>query len=101
MNKQWLELEIQRTLELAKGRLCNPKKEVEEFKTDQVEMETYAAEREALYVHDATQLGEGASRWVVNLRASVFAPLSPIFLFFSYFWCSTVVGLILGHSLRT
>jgi len=53
---------------------------IEEFKTDQVEMETYAEERVALYKHD-TQLAEGASRWVINLRASVRPIITYIFVF--------------------
>lgn len=43
---------------------------VEEIKTDQVEMQTQAQERVAMYKHDM-KIGEGASTWVINLRASV------------------------------
>ena len=43
---------------------------IEEIRTDQVAMQTAVQEREALYAHDIA-IGEGASRWVVNLRASV------------------------------
>jgi len=43
---------------------------VEEIKTDQVEMQTQAQERVTMYKHDM-KIGEGASTWVINLRASV------------------------------
>jgi len=43
---------------------------VEEIKTDQVEMQTQAQERVAMYKHDM-KIGDGASTWVINLRASV------------------------------
>ena len=88
--QEMAKLDIQRTLELAKAGYQSQEK-VEEFKTDQVEMETYAAEREALYVHDA-KLGDGASQWVVNLRASVRPIITYIFVFLLLF--TDVVGLI-------
>ena len=43
---------------------------VEEIKTDQIEMQTQAQERIAMYKHDM-KIGDGASTWVINLRASV------------------------------
>lgn len=43
---------------------------VEEIKTDQIEMQTQAQERVAMYKHDM-KIGDGASTWVINLRASV------------------------------
>jgi hypothetical protein len=43
---------------------------IEEIRTDQVAMQTQAQEREAMYAHDAA-IGQGASQWVINLRASV------------------------------
>jgi hypothetical protein len=43
---------------------------IEEIKTEQVAMQTQAQERVAMYRHDM-KLGEGASTWVINLRASV------------------------------
>jgi len=43
---------------------------VEEIRTDQVAMQTQVQEREALYAHDIA-IGQGASQWVINLRASV------------------------------
>ena len=43
---------------------------IEEIRTDQVAMQTAVQEREAMYAHDAA-IGQGASQWVINLRASV------------------------------
>ena len=43
---------------------------VEEIKTDQIQMQTQAQERVAMYKHDM-KIGDGASTWVINLRASV------------------------------
>lgn len=43
---------------------------VGEIKTDQIEMQTQAQERVAMYKHDM-KIGDGASTWVINLRASV------------------------------
>jgi hypothetical protein len=44
--------------------------QIEEIKTEQVAMQTQAQERVAMYKHDM-KIGEGASTWVINLRASV------------------------------
>ena len=43
---------------------------VEEIKTEQIEMQTQAQEKLAVWKHDM-KIGEGASTWVINLRASV------------------------------
>ena len=43
---------------------------VEEIRTEQVQMETQAQERTAMYAHDI-EIGKGASQWIINLRASV------------------------------
>lgn len=43
---------------------------IEEIRTDQVALQTAVQEREALYAHDIA-IGQGASQWVINLRASV------------------------------
>jgi len=83
-------LEIDRTIEMAKAGYASQER-IEEFKTDQVEMETYAEERVALYKHD-TQLAEGASRWVINLRASVRPIITYIFVFLLLF--VDIVGMI-------
>jgi hypothetical protein len=52
---------------------------VEEIKTDQIEMQTQAQERIAMYKHDM-KIGEGASTWVINLRASVRPIVTYIFV---------------------
>jgi hypothetical protein len=43
---------------------------VEEIRTDQIAMQTQTQEREAMYAHDIA-IGQGASQWVINLRAIV------------------------------
>jgi hypothetical protein len=43
---------------------------VEEIKSEQVAMQTQAQEKLAMWKHDM-KIGEGASTWVINLRASV------------------------------
>jgi hypothetical protein len=43
---------------------------VEEIRTEQIAIQTAEKEREALYSHDIA-IGQGASQWVINLRASV------------------------------
>jgi hypothetical protein len=52
---------------------------VEEIKTEQIAMETAAEERVALYQHDM-EIGKGASRWIINLRASVRPVVTYIFV---------------------
>jgi len=43
---------------------------VEEIHTEQIQIQTAADERKALYQHDI-EIGKGAAQWVINLRASV------------------------------
>jgi hypothetical protein len=43
---------------------------VEEIKTEQIAMQTQAQEKLAMWKHDM-KIAEGASTWVINLRASV------------------------------
>ena len=83
-------LEMERAMEMAKAGFASQER-IEEFKTDQVEMETYAQERMALYKHDE-KLSEGASPWVLNLRASVRPVITYIFVFIVLF--IDIVGLI-------
>ena len=52
---------------------------VEEIKTEQVAMQTQAQEKLAMWKHDM-KIGEGASTWVVNLRASVRPVVTYIFV---------------------
>ena len=83
-------LEMERAMEMAKAGYASQER-IEEFRTDQVEMETYAQERVALYQHDA-KMAEGASPWVLNLRASVRPIITYIFVFLLLF--TDVVGMI-------
>ena len=53
---------------------------VEEIRTEQVAMETQAQERSAMYAHDIA-IGQGASQWVINLRASVRPAVTYLFVF--------------------
>jgi D-alanyl-D-alanine carboxypeptidase len=43
---------------------------IEEIKTEQIQIQTQADERQALYAHDIA-IGQGASTWVINARAMV------------------------------
>ena len=71
-------LQNERELALAAQGFASQER-IEEIKTDQVEMQTQAQERVALYEHDA-KIGEGASQWIVNLRASVRPVITYIFV---------------------
>jgi hypothetical protein len=53
---------------------------VEEIRTDQISIQTAEKEREALYAHDIA-IGQGASQWVINLRASVRPMVTYLFVF--------------------
>ena len=64
-----LQMQKERELEmLAKGYAAQA--HIEEIKTEQIQIQAQAEERVALYQHDM-KIGEGASQWVINLRASV------------------------------
>jgi hypothetical protein len=52
---------------------------VEEIKLEQVQTQTAAEERVALYQHDM-EIGKGASQWMINLRASVRPVVTYIFV---------------------
>jgi hypothetical protein len=52
---------------------------VEEIKTEQIAMQTQTQERLGMYKHDM-KIGEGASPWVINLRASVRPVVTYIFV---------------------
>ena len=82
-------LEMERALAMAEKGFASQEK-IEEFKTDQVEMDTYAKERVALYKHDEKH-AQQASTWVINLRASVRPIITYIFVFIFLF--ADVVGL--------
>jgi hypothetical protein len=53
---------------------------IEEIRTEQVQMETQAQERTAMYAHDI-EIGKGASQWIINLRASVRPVVTYLFVF--------------------
>ncbi len=68
----------ERELALAKeGFIAQAK--VEEIKTEQIAMQTQAQEKLAMWKHDM-KIGEGASTWVINLRASVRPVVTYIFV---------------------
>ena len=68
----------QREIALAKeGFIAQAK--VEEIKTEQIAMQTQAQEKLAMWKHDM-KIGEGASTWVINLRASVRPIVTYIFV---------------------
>ena len=52
---------------------------VEEIKLEQIQTQTAAEERVALYQHDM-EIGTGASQWMINLRASVRPVVTYIFV---------------------
>jgi len=83
-------LEMERAMEMAKAGFASQER-IEEFRTDQVEMETYTQERMALYKHDE-KLSEGAAPWVLTLRASVRPVITYLMLFVLLF--VDIVGLI-------
>ena len=73
-----LQMQKERELEmLAKG--YQAQAQIEEIKTEQVQIQAQAEERVALYQHDM-KIGEGASQWVINLRASVRPVVTYIFV---------------------
>lgn len=53
---------------------------VEEIRTEQISIQSAEKEREALYAHDIA-IGQGASQWVINLRASVRPAVTYLFVF--------------------
>ena len=52
---------------------------VEEIKLEQIQTQTATEERVAVYEHDM-KIGEGASQWMINLRASVRPVVTYIFV---------------------
>lgn len=53
---------------------------VDEIRTEQIAIQSAEKEREALYAHDIA-IGQGASQWVINLRASVRPMVTYLFVF--------------------
>jgi hypothetical protein len=66
---QLAQLQMERELKMMEAGFA-AQAHVEEIKTQQVEMQTQAQERTAMYQHDI-EIGKGASQWIINLRASV------------------------------
>ena len=61
----------------AQGYLAQQK--IEEIKSEQIAMQAAQADHEAVLIHDA-KIGEGASTWIINLRASVRPVITYIFV---------------------
>ena len=76
-------LDMERSLAMAEKGFASQER-IEEFRTEQVSMQTYAQERTALYEHDA-KLQQRASQWVVNLSASVRPVVTYILVFIILF----------------
>ncbi len=73
-----LAMQKERELELA-ARGYAAQAQIEEIKLDQIQTQATAEERVALYQHD-TEIGKGASQWMINLRASVRPVVTYIFV---------------------
>ena len=71
-------LQNERELALAAQGFAAQQK-VEEIRSDQISMQTEAATHAALLNHDI-EIGKGASRWIINLRASVRPVITYIFV---------------------
>jgi hypothetical protein len=75
---QMAQMQTERELQmLERGYIAQAK--IEEIRTEQVQMETQAQERSAMYAHDIA-IGQGASQWVINLRASVRPAVTYLFV---------------------
>lgn len=73
-----LAMQKERELELA-ARGYAAQAQIEEIKTEQIQIQAAAEERVALYQHDM-EIGKGASQWMINLRASVRPVVTYIFV---------------------
>ncbi len=73
-----LRIQKEKELEMAAKGFASQER-VEEIKSEQVDMQTQAQERSALYAHDM-EIGKGASQWIINLRASVRPVVTYIFV---------------------
>ena len=76
--REMAKIEMERSLAMAEKGFASQEK-IEELKTEQVSMDTYTQERVALYKNDEAS-AEGASTWVINLRASVRPIITYIFV---------------------
>lgn len=66
---QILKLQNERELELRKAGLASQER-IEEIHTDQISIQAHQSSIAEMYKHDV-EIGKGASRWIINLRASV------------------------------
>jgi hypothetical protein len=87
---QMAKLDMERTLALAEKGYASQER-IEEFRTDQVEMQTYAEERVALYQHDA-KLQEAAGPFIRSLSASVRPVVTYCFVFLLLF--TDIAGMV-------
>jgi len=72
-------MQIEREMQMLKeGYIAQAR--VEEIRTEQISIQTAEKERESLYAHDIA-IGQGASQWVINLRASVRPMVTYLFVF--------------------
>lgn len=73
-----LQMQKERELEMAsRGFLAQER--IEEIKTEQIQIQADAQERQSLYNHDI-EIGKGASQWMINLRSSVRPVVTYIFV---------------------
>jgi hypothetical protein len=73
-----LEMQKDRELEMAsRGFLAQER--IEEIKTEQIQIQADAQEKQSLYNHDI-EIGKGASQWMINLRSSVRPVVTYIFV---------------------
>jgi len=63
------QIQVQAQMEMQKAGFQS-QEHIEEIRTDQISIQTQAAERQSLYAHDI-EIGKGASQWVINARAMV------------------------------
>lgn len=75
---QILQMQKERELQMAE-RGFMAQERIEEIKTEQIQIQADAQERQALYNHDI-EIGKGASQWMINLRASVRPVVTYIFV---------------------
>lgn len=66
---QILQMQNERDLELRKAGLASQQK-IEEIRTEQINIQAHQSSIAEMYKHDV-EIGKGASRWIINLRASV------------------------------
>lgn len=73
-----LQMQKERELEMASRGFLSQER-IEEIKTEQIQIQADAQERQSLYNHDI-EIGKGASQWMINLRSSVRPVVTYIFV---------------------